>query len=174
MNIEMEAYFKRLLSSWQRRGSALPKIAPGDGEQPLIYEGPPDEYGYVSWRPAKKTVYTDLTPVESAIEMPVHPSVKDYLNSYWFAEMAGKYGNLGITLMPVLPGIELQSFLAKLVGYKEAHNDRLEHIPLGVEFNGDLVVVNNRTGEVELEDYERGEFRTIAPKLETLIAGLTP
>jgi hypothetical protein len=170
---EMESYFERLASSWRQRGSALPRVAVTGDEQPLIYEGAPDEFGYVQWRPTKKTIQTDLTPIEDAIEKPLHPSIKDYWNSYWFGELAGKYGKLGITLMPVLPGIELQSFLTQLVGYKEAHQDRLEHIPIGVEFNGDLVVVNNQTGEVQLEDYERGEFRTIAPSLEALIAGLT-
>jgi len=33
-------------------------------------------------------------------------------------------------------------------------------------------VIHNATGEVQLEDYERGTFKTIAPRLETLIADL--
>jgi len=166
---EMESYFERLLASWKRREGTLPQCAITHDEQPLIYESKPDENGMVLWKPKRKTTHTDFKPVEDAIEKPLPSSIKDYFNSYWFASLDGKYQGLGISLMPVLPGIELRSFLTKLVGYKEAHGDRLDHIPLGVEFNGDLVVVDSKTEEVQLEDSERGAFRTIAPSLEKLI-----
>ena len=168
----MENYFERLRASWKDREGTLPKAAVDEDAQPLIYVGEPDEEGYVEWRATRKTVSTDLGPVEEATGQSIHPSVREYLNSYWFAELFGKYGGVGVTLAPVLPGLELTSFLTSLAGYKEAHDDRIDHIPVGTEFNGDLVVIDNKTGEVLLEDYERGAFRSLAPNLETLIAGL--
>lgn len=41
-----------------------------------------------------------------------------------------------------------------------------------VELNGLQVVVDNRTGVVAIEDWERGTFATVAPSLQALIQGL--
>jgi len=118
MKMQMDSYFQRLLASWKAREGTLPKVAVIGDEDRSIYEGEPDQYGYIQWRPKEKTTLTDLRPIEHAMEKLLHPSIHEYLNSYWFGSMEGKYNGLGITLMPVLPGLELEWFLRRLVGYK--------------------------------------------------------
>jgi hypothetical protein len=75
-------------------------------------------------------------------------------------------------LNPVIPGIELKDFKHETKLYKEAHNDQLFNIPIGIEANGLLLVVDNESGEVKLEDYERNSFEIISESLSKLIKNL--
>lgn len=94
-----------------------------------------------------------------------------YFNSYWFADLDGFIGNHYIRLEPVLPNIELDSFESNLEGYKNNHN-KVDKTPIGVEGNGLIVVLDNVSGKVELEDFERGSFEEISDSLDELIASL--
>ena len=49
---------------------------------------------------------------------------------------------------------------------------KLDKIPIGVEGNGSLVVLNNVSGKVELEDFERGLFIEVSNSLNELISSL--
>ena len=54
-------------------------------------------------------------------------------------------------------------------GYKRNHGEFLKKIPIGIEGNGLLVVVDNETGVIELEDFDRGTFEYIAGSIQELI-----
>ncbi|UOB61867.1 SecY-interacting protein Syd, partial [Bacillus thuringiensis] len=58
-----------------------------------------------------------------------------------------------------------------LEGYKNNHN-KVDKTPIGVEGNGLIVVLDNVSGKVELEDFERGSFEEISDSLDELIASL--
>nr|WP_275893662.1 SecY-interacting protein Syd [Bacillus cereus] len=112
----------------------------------------------------------DFLDIEEGLGIIFHESIKEYFNSYWFAELAGFYKSYNIILEPVLPGIELNNFVFQLIGYKEAHEDKLDNIPLGVEGEtGFLIVIDNNTGVVKLEDFEIGTYEIIADSIEQLI-----
>jgi len=64
-------------------------------------------------------------------------------------------------LNPVIPGVELEKFKHETVLYKEAHNDQLFNISIGIEANGLLLVVDNESGEVKLENHERNSIDKI-------------
>jgi hypothetical protein len=72
----------------------------------------------------------------------------------------------------VLPNFELNSFRGTIEGYKTNHNNRLENIPLGIEGNGLLVVIDNENGKIKLEDFERNSFEVISESIEALISKL--
>lgn len=76
-----------------------------------------------------------------------------------------------LMLEAVLPNIELDTFERNLKGYKINH-DKLDKVPIGIEGNGLVVVINNISGKIELEDFERGCFKEIANSLEDLISSL--
>lgn len=73
---------------------------------------------------------------------------------------------------PVVPGIEFKGFKQETEVYKAAHNDQLVNIPIGIESNGLLLVVDNESEEVKLEDYERNSFEIISGNLSELIENL--
>ncbi|MGA8943075.1 MAG: SecY-interacting protein Syd [Thermoactinomyces sp.] len=70
-----------------------------------------DEEGNVSWKLMEKHKNHDLTGLENQLGVVLHPSIKEYFNSYWFASLDGFIGKHYIRLEAVLPNIELDSFI---------------------------------------------------------------
>ncbi|MDM5186418.1 SecY-interacting protein Syd [Bacillus sp. DX4.1] len=140
---------------------------------PILYEGKIDDEGYILWKPIEKNIVHDFIRLEQEMGVQFHQTVITYFNSYWFAELNGFYKNYYIELEAVLPNIEFNSFKERLKGYKDNHQDRLNHIPIGIEGNGMLVVIDNEDGKVKLEDFESGSFETISESIQELISNLS-
>jgi len=172
MKSEMTRYFEWLLQSWQQLNKTLPKIPRDEEAEQSLYVGEPDEAGWVCWKPVEKTVTHDLSGIEEELGTEMHASVDEYFNCYWFCALGGKYKSHSVQLEAVLPGIELRSFVSKLASYKSTHQGAMRAVPIGVEKNGLLVVVDNATGKVLLEDYEEAVYEPLADSLEQLIAEL--
>lgn len=64
----------------------------------------------------------------------LYNSIKEYYNSYWFLDLGGNYLGYDFELNPVIPGIELHDFYVSLQGYRGAHDNQLNNIPIGMEF----------------------------------------
>jgi len=137
-----------------------------------IYVGEVDSEDYISWRPVEKNEFYDFQPMEEDLGCKIHPSVKAYFNSYWFADLDGFFKDHYIKLESVLPNAYIQSYSSRLREYKNNHNHTLDHIPLGMEGNGLIVVVDNRDGSVKLEDFERNAFEAISESIEQFIVEL--
>ncbi|MBA4601728.1 SecY-interacting protein Syd [Thermoactinomyces mirandus] len=168
----MEEYFKKRKEVYDKGVEFLFKTPINEYVDPHIYEGEVDEEGYISWKPIEKHKNHDLTRLENQLGVVFHPSIKEYFNSYWFATLDGFIGNHYIKLEAVLPNIELDSFTYMVKGYKSNHNNKLDHIPLGIEGNGLIVVVDNQYGTVQLEDFERKSFDMLADNIASLISQL--
>lgn len=138
----------------------------------IIYEGEVDEEDYITWKPVEKTTSHDLNQLEENLEVVFHKTIIEYFNSYWFADLDGFINDFYIKLEAILPNFEFDSFRGTLEGYKSNHNNRLENIPLGIEGNGLLVVIDNLNGKVKLEDFERNSFEVISENIEALISKL--
>ncbi|MCZ8540192.1 SecY-interacting protein Syd [Psychrobacillus psychrodurans] len=135
----------------------------------IIYEGEVDEEEYISWKPIEMNVSQGYKRLEDEFEVNLNKSIIDYFNSYWFADLDGFFKEHYIKLEPVLPNDEISSFRESLRGYINKHGDSLVKIPIGIEGNGLLVVVDNDSGIVQLEDFERGTFEYIAENIQDLI-----
>ena len=174
----MAAYFAR------RTAGSRPLVsADTEDVDPLLFVGPPDEDGYVEWRPQAKSDAFDFSEIERRAGVMLHPSIKDYYNAFWFLEMGGKLRTGNATLDPVRPGVGLADLEAKLfggdyggfrtAGYVAAHGGELRHVPIGLHHPSDLMlVVDNTNGEVAVEDHETGTFRVVAQGLAELISEL--
>lgn len=171
--VALSEYFSRLLHSWEKKFGSLPKIPWQEGVDPKIYQGQPDENGWVTWSPLQKHEHTDLSKLEDIAECQLHSSFHTYLNSFWFCNVGGEYNSYHIDLEPVLPSIELEDWTSTLLQYKTSHSDRITHIPLGIESDGLLVVMNNESGAIALEHYEESSFLPLADSLVHLIQGLS-
>ena len=144
----------------------------GSHDNLIIYDGEVDEDDYISWKPIEMNVSQDFASLEEELDVKFHKTIVEYFNSYWFADLDGFYKEYYISLEPVLPNYEITSFRETLKGYKNNHANRLKKIPIGIEGNGLLVVVDNDNGEIQLEDFERGTFEDIAGSIQELISNL--
>ncbi|MBC6972201.1 SecY-interacting protein Syd [Bacillus sp. Xin] len=172
MKEEMKQYFHTLLKEWKHYNHSLPKSVWREEADSFIYEGEPDTEGYIFWKPTEKDIFHDFSNIERELAIQFHHSIKEYYNSYWFLDLAGNYLEHNLELNSVIPGIELRDFYTSLQGYKKAHHNELKNIPIGIECNGLLIVVDNENGQVNIEDYERGSFEVISNSLAELISML--
>ncbi|NEK96650.1 SecY-interacting protein Syd [Bacillus mobilis] len=170
MKNAMSTYFKLRKEYFDRGLNFLFKTPYNEKVNFVIYHGEIEEEE-VSWKPVEKYIKTDLRILEERFEIKFHDSVYHYFNSYWFADLDGFIGDHYISLEAVLPNIELENFEGKLEGYEKDYR-KLDKIPIGVEGNGLLVVLNNVSGKVELEDFERGLFIEVSNSLNELISSL--
>lgn len=138
----------------------------------LIYEGMADEEGYRSWKPVEMTVFPDIKKLEDEFALHLHTSIAAYFSSYWFSDLDGFFKDHYIALESVLPNTEINSFRELLKGYKKAHGNSLANIPIGIEGEGLVVVVDNSSGKIRLEDYERGTFEDLAESIEDVIENM--
>jgi len=172
MKRELKGYFERFTDVWQKFNNSYPKVAWDESLKPIMYIGEPDKEQYISWQPIEKNEISDLGEIEHKFGIHIHDSIKQYFNSYWFAELKGYYNSYNIILEPVLPGRELDNVYAQISGYYLNHGD-LNNIPIGFEgVNNFYIVIDNNSGQVKLEDYERNEFFLLAESLEELISGI--
>lgn len=109
----------------------------------IIYDGEVDEDEYISWKPVEMTVTQDFTSLEDEFDTSFHKSIIDYFNSYCYVDLDGFFKEHYISLESVLPNIEISTFRESLKGYKKNHADTLVKIPIGIEGNGLLVVIEN-------------------------------
>ena len=164
----MRDYFDRLLAKCREQGQELPRFSFEQDFEPWIYASAPDECGWAAWRPLEKTERHELSAIAPDLS-PFHASIEAYFNSFWFCALEGGLDTFSLSLEAVTPGLEPELFLANARGYAGAHGGRLRHVPIGVELNGLQVVVDNETGAVAIEDWERGTFQEIAASLSELI-----
>ncbi|OMF02906.1 SecY interacting protein Syd [Paenibacillus sp. FSL H7-0331] len=172
MKEAMNQYFSLRKATADEGLDFLFKIPFDEDVDSFIYVGEVDEDEYISWRPVEKKDFNDFKSLEENQGIRIHPSVIEYYNSYWFADLDGFIKDHYIKLESVLPKADIESYSNILTGYKNNHNNKLEHIPIGIEGNGLMVVVDNQDGYVKLEDYERNSFEVIAEGIEQLITTL--
>lgn len=171
MKETLRKYFDNLLDIYQRKHNSLPKTCIQDDAADFIYLNKSDD-DWAEWKPIEKTIFTDFSKLEKTLETQIHQSIKDYYNSFWFCNLGGKIGENFIELFAVLPNIECQEIEYYLNGYQTAHG-HLKFTPIGLETKQSLlVVVENKTGEVFIEDFEVNSFEKIADSLEELISNL--
>lgn len=164
-------YLDRLVAKHAQVTGGLPTHPWDPDVDPSFWQGPPNKSKWLPWRPIEKTTKEDFDRRLSGLG-PLHPSVDEYLNSYWFGVVDGAIGSWGLTLDASLPGLWPESFVEQAKSYADAHGGTLDHVPIGIEASGLLLVVNNRTGEVGLEDFERRTVQSIAPSLDEFFRAL--
>ncbi len=164
----MKQYFQMRRETANKGLDFLFKTPILDNEELVIYEGKADEEEYISWKPVEIPFQQNI---KNYLDMDLHDTIQDYFNSYWFADLDGFYINYYIKLHPVLPN-NLNSYLKLINGYKKNHENKLDKVPIGIEGNGLTVVIDNKSGVVYLEDFERESFEPIADSIEILIKNL--
>ncbi|MBR3607231.1 MAG: SecY-interacting protein Syd [Lachnospiraceae bacterium] len=166
-------FFERYIKMWKEFNDSEPCIPYDDSIEPILYIGTLDVDEYVQWLPKNKDVMTDFSMIEKEYNIVLNQDIKEYFNSYWFLNLQGFFKGINVFLEPVIPGKELDNFIQQLEGYYIIYKE-LNDIPIGFEVNNNnLIVINNITGKVYLNDLERNEKKYIARSLGDFIKSIS-
>ncbi len=136
-----------------------------------IFVGEEDNDGWIRWRPKIKNEVFDLSVLETNAKIRVHDSIKALLNSWWFGYLQVEFMDYQFEIFPIVPGNYKAAFLERLLGYRNAHQRRLDYIPIGMEIEQNLLlVIRNSTGEVCVEDFEASSYQIICKSLPKFLA----
>ncbi|MBU3107988.1 SecY-interacting protein Syd [Clostridium gasigenes] len=171
----LDKYFKEMIQEYSKTKQGLPMRPKRSIGNDAIYVGECDDEGWCRWKPMKKKEADNFDKLEELFEIKFNENIKEYYNSYWFLSLEGSIKKKNINLEPVVPGNELTSFIKKVQGYKQAHNNELAYIPIGAEEErGYLIVMENSTGKIKIENHDKGTYRIMANNLEELISSIKP
>lgn len=156
---------RRQVESWQSQNMGFPRAVWDEDIDPVIWVGAPDQAQWCAWQPVRKE---GAAPLAAALgDLEVHPSLHDYFDNWWFLSLEGSIGDAVVSFEPNRPGLDPEGWVGQARGYAAAHGGRLDHVPIGVDNESSLqVVVDNRTGEVSIEDWEMNSFEKIADSLD--------
>jgi len=149
----------------------LPSLPIPDGASSEIFVGDADSEGWIRWRPQIKSEMFDLSELEKNANIQVHESIKAFLNAWWFGFLSVKFLDFRFDIDPIIPGNYKAAFLQQLLGYRSAHQGHLDHMPIGIEMDRDLLlIVRNSSGEICVEDFDAGTYQVICESLPKFFA----
>ncbi|MGG4466558.1 hypothetical protein ABER68_00810 [Paenibacillus alvei] len=115
----------------------------------------------------------NFTEIEEKLALNIHPSLKEYFNSYWFLNLQGFYGTRLVNLEPVEPGKSLLEFFKIMKQYEENNGRELRYIQIGFVSPEDLAIMfDNETGHILIEDFETEVHEFFVNSLAELINDL--
>jgi hypothetical protein len=102
----------------------------------------------------------------------VHPSVLEYLTSFWFLACGGKWRGEGVQLFAVYGPLAWVKYAEQFAAY--AVDDGDDFAPIGLDVRSSCsLAVSRATGEVMMLDGDTGIRTLYADSLAQLIAGFT-
>lgn len=165
MNDALGDVLRRLVKSWQANGLGFPRAPWDEDLDPDIWVGEPDDEQWCAWRPIPKEGKAPLAEALGGLE--VHPSLHAYFDHWWFLSLDGSVGETVVSFEPNRPGLDPQAWVDQARAYAAAHDGRLDHVPIGLDNESGLqIVVDNRTGQLAIEDWERDSYEIIAESLD--------
>ena len=140
-----------------------------------------DEQGIsrIRWQPVRRhAAADDFAGLEAALEMSIHPDIKTHYGRYWSANLEAEAPDGHVSLLYLWNQQDVDRLVENLIGHAVAcrHN----RTPFSVFFActepaSDLfLTVNNRTGEVQLEEPGKPPLRTVCPSLAEFFDLLVP
>ena len=135
----------------------------------------------ICWQPLKRTSATtasDFTPLEAALEFPIHPDIKSYYAAYWSGGLEAKAPDGHVSLILLWNNDDLARLIENLIGHALAKQRAKS--PFSVFFactepNSELFLsIENNTGCVLLERPGYKPLRKVASSLAEFIQELVP
>lgn len=163
---------QRLVRSPARETGGLPRLPCDPRISPFIWVGEPDAHGWCAWQPVRKEGEAPLAEALAGLP-PLHGSIHLYFDSWWFLELNGQLDDKNLAFSPNRPGLDPGAWVEDVRGYADAHGGRLDHVPIGFDDEVSLLmVVDNRTGALSIEDWETGRLYPIAASLDDALRRL--
>jgi SecY interacting protein Syd len=135
-------------------------------------------YDVVPWRPVKRHMADDFCGLERALEMTIHPDVKDYYGAYWSAGLEATAPDGHVSLLLLWNPQDADRLVENLIGHamaKQRAKCGFSVFFACTEPHSDLfLAVDNATGHVLLERPGYQPLRTVCDSLPAFLEMLEP
>jgi SecY interacting protein Syd len=135
----------------------------------------------IRWRPTPRnpaTATDDFAPLERALEITVHPDIKEYYAAYWAAGLEAEAVDGHVSLLFLWNADDVARLNENLIGHsmaKQRAKSAMSVFFACTEPDSELFLsVDNESGAVLLEKPGYAPIREVAPNLEAFLTTLVP
>ncbi len=173
----LDRLIRRYLDSCQRSSGSLP-IQEHDPAWPSECQvGEPDADGMIRWRPRERDAAADVSGLERALDVQIHPDIKSFYGSYWGSAMELEAAEGGVSLIQIWNDDDFDRLAENIIGH--AMVKQRIHAPLTIfiactDEDELMLSVDNETGCVVLEEPGSPPIREVSPSLVEFLDRLQP
>lgn len=131
----------------------------------------------VSWLPVVQQPAADFSNVELALEMSLHPDIKDFYSSFYGANLAAEHPRGKLALLMPWNSADIARLQENIIGHilMKRRLKQRETVFFAVTDDENIMLsVLNSSGEVYLEQVGKDVEQKVAANLAELLAQLTP
>ena len=152
---------------------------PWDPDWPsACVRGAPDSGGRVRWQPVAQSTPVDFSGLEHALELSIHPDVKDYYGTFWSAGLEAQAEEGPVTLIQLWNRQDFDRLIENLIGHALAKRRARQPFTLffaTTDPDSELFLsIDNASGQVLLEEPGRAPERIVDHDLASFLDRLTP
>jgi len=140
--------------------------------------GQPDADGRIRWRPVPQHEPVSFAGLENALEVGLHPDIKDYFGSFWSAGLEASCEEGPVTLIQLWNADDFERLVGNFIGHalaKRRERRALTFFFATTDPDSELFLsIDNESGQVLLEEPGRAPRRVVDDNLAQFIARLTP
>ena len=173
----LDRLLDRYVESHRRITGSLPTERHDPAWPSACETGPPRADGRIHWQPQARRAPPDFGGLEHALEVTLHPDIKDFYGSFWSAPLELSAEEGGLTLIQIWNDDDFDRLVENVIGHALAK--RRIGAPLTVFIatadEGELMLsVDNETGSVVLEEPGSVPIREVSPSLAEFLDRLEP
>jgi len=177
----------RFITRYLAAGSPPPEPFDPDWRSPCERGAPfagADGGHYIAWRPVRREAPRDLpterlfSGLEHALDLILHPDIKDYYGRYWSAGLDAQAPDGPVGLILLWNPFDFDRLVENLIGHALAK--RRQRAPFTTFFAGTdpdseyFLSVDNDSGQVLLEHPGKRPLRVVAENLAEFLDSLIP
>lgn len=175
ITLSLQEFTQRFCAKWQQQRGSLPLSEELYGiPSPCITHTAADS---VCWQPQPFIPQADLSAVERALEITLHPDIHTFYTTQFAGDMPAQSGVIKLTLLQAWSEDDFQRVQENLIGHLVTQK-RLKISPtlfLGTaEDEMEAISLCNLTGEVLLEKIGTRKRDVVAPSLTIFLNNLEP
>lgn len=122
-----------------------------------------DKDGYAEWIPKLQDKPVDFGKAEAELGFAVSPQIKEYVSSYWFLDLDGRFesehGTVSLCLKMITPYTDIVKFLTEYFNYEDTNCPK-EHDLLMI---GSFCCINGDDGYLIMADNDTDEVTAVQP-----------
>jgi len=131
----------------------------------------------VNWQPVKRSLASNFSDLETALEMKIHEDVISFYSAYWSDNLNAKTNKGNLQLLQPWNQGDFERLQQNLIGHilMKRRLTQPETLFIALTDEDDFIItVNNTSGEVMLEQVGLIPKEVVAPNLTHFIQSLQP
>lgn len=136
-----------------------------------------EKVNLIQWQPVLQNPKSDFDKLDDALELTLHPSIKEFYSSYYSENIDASHERGRMTLLSVWSEKDVEQLKENIIGHilMKKRLGQTATVFIGLTDEDDLIIsINNDSGAVCLEYVGKEPHEVLAPSVSEFVESLTP